>query len=577
MNWTKRVLFYCLMICAVGICVTAYGQDPVALQTDPDAPEGSSPGTIGEVVYSVPYPGGGGWIWVAPPGWEMGDDLHLSRAGSLVSFTFSLWSRIDNSYIPDYYMDCIVRIHPNDPNDGIEPGSNPLVEVTVTDIPTNMLWTQTVDLPDYGLAPVPVPEHIWMTLEFINFPADPWGYNIAQFLMTPYVFPTIGYSHDVMWFDYLWGAGIAPTYYGSDYWKAFFTVRLVENEAPTCDVDLTQARNDFYEPSPGSFVVTVGETITVPFTGNDVDDDYLWATLSGLPPEATLTPVEGSVPLTVELSWTPTVLDLAGAPYDVEVTFSDDEGATATCGFIIEDINQHPTCDAGPDQTVECDNPYGMEVTLSGTGYDPDPEDTTLMYHWDVSNEAVVLDDPDAATTFGTFPLPSVTMATLTVTDGRGGVAVDDVVIIVQDDTPPEVMVITDVAALWPPKHDMRTVTMYITATDACAAPEYIFPLIVTVRSDEEDDAIGEGDGSTIGDVNGEDGYTIPVDLQVDSQLWWIPEEEHFAGTLDLRAERCGDGDGRSYIIDVGALDSSGNWAYTSCCVVVPHDRRGKK
>jgi hypothetical protein len=41
-----------------------------------------------------------------------------------------------------------------------------------------------------------------------------------------------------------------------------------------------------------------------------------------------------------------------------------------------------------------------------------------------------------------------------------------------------------------------------------------------------------------------------------------------------LRAEREGNGVGRKYTIDVSALDSSGNQATTSCCVIVPHDKR---
>ncbi len=347
-----------------------------------------------------------------------------------------------------------------------------------------------------------------------------------------------------------------------------------QNQPPTCDMDLAAAQVDFLEPSPGSFVVTTGETITATFTGYDPDGDDLTATLDGLPPEATLSQTSGPEPLVADVSWTPTIADLAGAPYDVKVTFADTTGATSSCGYVIEDINRHPTCDAGPNQEIECDNPAGMPVTLFGTATDPDPEDTTFTYHWDVSDIAVVLDDADSQTPAGAFPL-GVTMATLTVTDGRGGVAVDDVTIIVQDETPPEVLVTTDFGALWPPKHVMRTVRIYIVATDACADPEYIFPLSVTVRSDEEDDAAGGGDGSTTGDVNGEDGFTAVVDLLVDSYSWWDPVEEHYAGTIELRAERAGDGDGRCYTIDIGALDSNGNWAYTSCCIVVPHDRRG--
>ena len=112
-----------------------------------------------------------------------------------------------------------------------------------------------------------------------------------------------------------------------------------------------------------------------------------------------------------------------------------------------------------------------------------------------------------------------------------------------------------------------------VTATDACDDPEFIFPLTITVRSDEPDDA-GSGDGMTTGDVDGQDGYTAPVDIL--GRLSWDGELGAYVGTIQLRAERAGSGDGRNYTIDVMAFDSQGNFTTTSCCVVVPHDK-GKK
>jgi hypothetical protein len=51
------------------------------------------------------------------------------------------------------------------------------------------------------------------------------------------------------------------------------------------------------------------------------------------------------------------------------------------------------------------------------------------------------------------------------------------------------------------------------------------------------------------------------------SQGAWI-------GTIKLRAERAGSGDGRAYTIDAMAFDSQNNVSLCSCVVVVPHDRR---
>lgn len=341
------------------------------------------------------------------------------------------------------------------------------------------------------------------------------------------------------------------------------------NTAPTCTVDFTDAEANFLSPSTGVFVVTEGETITVDFIGSDADGDILTASVSGLP-GAIILPSSGPQPLPSVVSWTPTAADKAGAPYTVLVTFEDPSGASTTCEFTIEDINLNPVCNAGADVNFECDAPDGAMITLSATASDAD--DATLAYHWSVSDMDVLLDDANIQSPTGVFPV-GITMATLTVTDGRGGVCVDDVVITVADTTPPEVMITTDCAALWPPKHNMREVTLIIFATDVCENPENVIPLLVTVSSNEPDNISGNGDGNTIGDVGGQDGHAGYVD--VTSSFTYDYDLGAWVGTIQLRAERDGAGDGRAYTIDVSAWDSANNIATTSCVVVVPHDKRG--
>ena len=53
------------------------------------------------------------------------------------------------------------------------------------------------------------------------------------------------------------------------------------------------------------------------------------------------------------------------------------------------------------------------------------------------------------------------------------------------------------------------------------------------------------------------------------------PELGGYVATIQLRAERDGNGDGRAYTIDVSAIDSQGNSATASCVIVVPHDNKG--
>ncbi len=230
--------------------------------------------------------------------------------------------------------------------------------------------------------------------------------------------------------------------------------------------------------------------------------------------------------------------------------------------------NSPPLADAGADQTVECTSPNGASVTLHGSGSDPD--DDELTFTWDVP-DGIVLDDPSSPTPSGVFPI-GVTIATLTVTDGKGGVAVDDVAITVVDSHPPEVACSTDTPALFPPNHKMVEVGVFIGATDACTAPGALRLVSVLVTSNEPDNGLGDGD--TAGDVNGHNAYTAPVNIT--SAFSYSAATEGFQGSVKLRAERSGDGVGRSYTIEATVIDTAGNTAVTSCVVVVPHDRRKK-
>ena len=366
--------------------------------------------------------------------------------------------------------------------------------------------------------------------------------------------------------------------------QATCTVILeVVNRPPTCTLEIDEElfpldpEGEIGPDFVHAVTVTVGQTFTAVITGDDLDPgDGLTLNGSGLPNGATLTPpsgTSGAAPLAATFEWAPTVADV-GTLHVVTVAFEDSFGEATPCVLEIV-VNRPPVAVCGSGQlVVECTSPAGADVTLDGTGsFDLDGDD--IAFKWDVSYTDVLLDDQESPTPTGTFPI-GVTMATLTVTDGRGGVSTCDVLVNVQDTTPPEVMVTTDVAALWPPKHDMRAVTCIITTSDVCENPDpTIIPLVVTVRSDEPDNATGNGDGNTTGDVNGSDGFTAPVDVtslfSFDANLG---DDGAWVATIQIRAERDGTGDGRAYVIDVIAFDTIGNVVTTSCVIVVPHDRR---
>lgn len=260
----------------------------------------------------------------------------------------------------------------------------------------------------------------------------------------------------------------------------------------------------------------------------------------------------------------------AGAEW-ITATATDVDGNTSEFSAALQITNSDPIADAGIDQSLQCDGDGQALVTLDATG-SFDPEDDELEFQWNAP-AGIVLDDPASATPIGEFPL-GITLVTLTVTDGKGGVGVDDVEITVVDSLPPEVVCTTNLMMLWPPNHQMEDVEVNLVATDNCTNPDNLILLMVTAESDEPDDDDGVGDGESIGDVDGQDGYSAPV--VITDAFSYNPLTAIFEGSLDLRAERSGTGLGRSYTITAYLEDTSGNLAVASCVVVVPHDKRKK-
>ena len=100
----------------------------------------------------------------------------------------------------------------------------------------------------------------------------------------------------------------------------------------------------------------------------------------------------------------------------------------------------------------------------------------------------------------------------------------------------------------------MHPVHSRVVVLDACdPSPQVV---LASVASSEPDDAPGGGDGNTTNDIQG----AIP-------------------GTPDfdvlLRAERDGNGPGRTYTIRYQAGDASGNIGAGQDVVIVPHDQSG--
>jgi hypothetical protein len=104
---------------------------------------------------------------------------------------------------------------------------------------------------------------------------------------------------------------------------------------------------------------------------------------------------------------------------------------------------------------------------------------------------------------------------------------------------------------LWPPNHKFHTVTIEdcVDVVDRCDPDvEVVF---TSAASDEPRNSTG--DGNTEVDI---------LNLGCDS--------------VELLAERKGNGDARVYTLGVRAVDASGNVTEGACHVIVPHDQGGK-
>jgi len=216
-------------------------------------------------------------------------------------------------------------------------------------------------------------------------------------------------------------------------------------------------------------------------------------------------------------------------------------------------FNQPPVAALSAPASAECTSPAGAAVTLNGTASsDPDSSPGTAndiaLYQWvenpgpseHVLGTGVILQT--------TLPLGPHALG-LRVTDTVGDASLATGGVTVVDTTAPSLTVTPAQPVLWPPNHNLRTVSVGRQATDACdPAP------IVTLQSagsSEPDDAAGFEDGDTIGDIAGAQPGTA-------------------GATLTLRAERSRSGGGRAYTLSYRAVDASGHGATSSGTVNVP-------
>jgi len=205
-------------------------------------------------------------------------------------------------------------------------------------------------------------------------------------------------------------------------------------------------------------------------------------------------------------------------------------------------INRRPIADAGPDQTVEC-NDFGTgTVTVNGS-LSHDPDGDSLTYAWTGALQS-------ATGPVATIRAPlGVSTIRLVVDDGYSGVGSNDMRVTVRDTTPP---VIRSAAAnpnsSWPPNHKMFPVRLSVVASDTCDPNPQC--RVVSVTSNEGTRAPGSG-------LANEPDWEIVGPLEV-----------------MLRSERSGKGGDRVYTIWIQCTDASGNASTRGVTVTIAHDQR---
>lgn len=193
------------------------------------------------------------------------------------------------------------------------------------------------------------------------------------------------------------------------------------------------------------------------------------------------------------------------------------------------------------DIATFADNTCTAPGDINSDSLDPDGDAITLKY------------SPEGPYSVGTTPV------TLTVTDTAGESDNCTATVTVTDVTPPTLTVKDSIAVLlWPPDHNysqsLSLSDCGLQIVDSCGGTLDPFKMsqIISIYSDEPEDAKGNGDGDTLKDAI----ILSNVDFKV-------------------RSERDGNGNGRVYGIVFKVFDNNGNSAQGICRIGVPKSQNG--
>jgi len=217
----------------------------------------------------------------------------------------------------------------------------------------------------------------------------------------------------------------------------------------------------------------------------------------------------------------------------VTATARDAAGNTGGASFTVSVVDTTaPALTVPATQTLEATSAAGAAASFSASATDA------------VGVVSLAYSEASGST----FPIGTTTV-TVTATDAAGNQSSGSFTVTVHDTTAPAIASVTpSKATLWSPNHQMVAISVDAVATDAVGVASL---KIISVTSSEPDNGLGDGD--TAGDIV----ITGPL-------------------SVNLRAERAGKGNGRTYTITVEARDAAGNASAKICTVLVPKSQGGR-
>jgi hypothetical protein len=318
-----------------------------------------------------------------------------------------------------------------------------------------------------------------------------------------------------------------------------------QSSSDTVDVTVVNVNHAPMADAGAPQIVQEGSAVGLSGTASfDVDGDpitYQWTQTSG--PTVSLTGPNTAVP-----TFTAPLLSGGvgtGIALEFEIAVSDGAlSSTSTVTVTVEQNNHAPVADAGAPQTVS----PGTLVTLDGAASD-DPDNDAVGFAWvQVGGPTVTL--LNAATSNPSFTAPPANGAVpltfrLTVSDGELLSQPADVVVTVNNGPPLCQLARAEPSLLWPPNHKMVPISI-VGVTDPNNSPVAI--TVIGVTQDEPVNGLGDGDSA--------------------------PDAAIAGGTVLVRSERSGTGNGRVYEVQFTADDGQGGVCAGAVTIAVPHSKR---